>query len=292
MNFIPVQKSDLTVGQPLPWDLFDQTHQQIQKRGYIIKTANELKKLEGSSIFRMQKPVSEKTESGKNKPGKISFEDMRLKVEHKLHLKLFALSNSSGESSNNSYVATLIGYVQDSTLIVTMPASDQLTGEPFLEGDQIQVRLFSGQCVFSFTVFVDKIIKSPFKYLHLSFPKNILGQTIRKSRRIKCNIEASVADNSIPLTITDLSTTGAEISANASLGEVGTMIALSFTIKILDKEIPLSIKGITRSAKQINKNNQKALCFGIEFTELQPEQIFALRNLIYQEMVEHPDHVV
>ena len=34
--------------------------------------------------------------------------------------------------------------VQDSTLIVTMPASDQLVGEPFIEGDQIQICLFSG----------------------------------------------------------------------------------------------------------------------------------------------------
>ena len=242
MNFIPIQKSDLTVGQPLPWDLFDQTHQQIQKCGYIIKTASELKKLEESSIFHIQKPISEQTESGKNKSDKINFEDMRLKVGHKLQIKLSVLSKGSGESNNNAYAATLIGYVQDSTLIITMPTSNQLTGEPFLEGDQIQVRLFSGQCVFSFTVFVDKIIKLPFRYLHLSFPKDIWSQTIRKSRRIKCNIQASVADQSIPFTITDLSITGAEISANASLGEVGTRIALSFTIKILDEEISLSIK--------------------------------------------------
>lgn len=291
MNFIPVQKSDLAVGQPLPWDLFDQSHQQIQKRGYIIKTANELKKLEGSSLFRVQKPVLEQTELDNNKSGRINFEDMRLKVGHKLQLKLSAPSKSPSESNNAIYPATLIGYVQDCTLIVTMPASGQFTGEPFLEGDQIQVRLFSGQCIFSFTAFVDKIIKLPFKYLHLSFPRDILSQPIRNSQRIKCHIQASVAGKSTPLIITDLSTTGAEVSANASLGEVGTTIALSFAIKILDEEISLSIKSITRSAKQVNKNNQQTFSFGIEFIELKPEQVFALRNLIYQEIVEHPDRV-
>ena len=67
---------------------------------------------------------------------------------------------------------------------------------------------------------------------------------------------------------------------------------LSFTIKILDKEIPLSLKSIIKSVKPVSNNNQEALCFGVEFTELNPEQIFALRNLIYQEIVEHPEYVV
>lgn len=235
---------------------------------------------------------SAQTETSKNKPGKISFEDMQLKVGHKLQLRLSALSKGSGESNNNFYAARLIGYVKNSTFIVTMPTCDQLTGDPFVEGDQIHIRLFSGQCVFSFTVFLDKIIKLPFKYLHLSFPKDILNQTIRKSQRIKCNIQALVDDESIPLTITDLSATGAKFSANTNVGEMDTMIILSFTINILDKEIHLSLKSIIKSVKQVSKNNQETLCFGVEFTELNAEQIFALRNLIYQQMVEHPECVV
>jgi len=160
MNLIPIQASDLAVGQPLPWDLFDQEHKQIQQRGYVIKTADELKRLEESSIFRNQKPASEQIESGENKSNKFNFEDMQLKVGHKLQLKLSShLRGTIGEANNTFCTsALLIGYVQDSTLIVSMPT----TGEPFLEGDQILVRLFSGQCVFSFTVFVDKIIRLPF----------------------------------------------------------------------------------------------------------------------------------
>ena len=264
----------------------------IQKSGYIIKTAEELEKLRESSIFRMQMSESAQPETGESKLREIHFEDMQLKVGHKLQLRLLALSKGSGESNNNFYVATLMGYVQDSTLIVSMPTSGQFTREPFVEGDQIQIRLFSGQCVFSFTVLVDKIIKLPFKYLHLSFPKNIFEQTIRKSRRIKYDIQASAGSEATPLTITDLSTTGAKLSANTNVGAMGTMITLSFTIKILDKEIPLSLKSINRSVKQVSENNQETLCFGVEFTELNSEQIFALRNLIYQEIVEHPEYVV
>ena len=295
MDLIQIQTSDLTVGQQLPWDLFDKEHNQVQKCGYVIKTAEELKTLVELSIFRKQKPASEQPQPQpqpeENKSKEFNFEDMQLKVGHKLQLKLYShAKEASGKTNNNFYTATLFGYVEDSTLIVSMPASNNLTGEPFIEGDQILVRIFSGQCVFSFSVFVEKVIKLPFKYLHLSFPKHILGQVVRKSRRIKCNIPASVSEKNIPLTIINLSSTGAQISTTTSLGELGTAIILSFTIKILDKEIAMSVKSMIRSTRQANKNSPETLYIGIEFTELEPDQVFALNSLIYQEIVENPTH--
>lgn len=291
MNLIPIQTTDLTIGQPLPWDLFDQAHQPIQKRGYIFKTVDELKQLEGSSIFRMQKPEPEQSEESSD--NKFSFDDMQLRVGHKLQLKLSSrLKKSPIEKKYNSYVATLIGYAQDSTLITTMPATDQLIGEPFVEGDQVQVSLFSGNSIFNFTVFVDKIIKVPFKYLHLSFPKKIHGQNIRKSRRIKCSIQGSVVEKSIPVSIVDLSLCGAKISSNLPLGQLGSIITVSFPITVLDKEIPFTIKSAIRSVTEANKNGQKIICFGVEFTDLKLEQMHTLHHLIYQEIVEHPENVI
>ena len=189
-------------------------------------------------------------------------------------------------------MATVIGYVPDHSLIVSMPKTDQLIGQPFLEGDQILVRLFSGRCAFSFTVFVDKLVKLSFKYLHLSFPKHILGQTIRKSRRVRTAIEAEATVNSgsIPLIITNLSAAGAEISTHTELGGIGTLIELSVKVKIHEKEISLRLQSIIRSFKAINK--QDALRYGVEFTSLQAEQIFSLRSFIYQELVENPNNIV
>lgn len=290
MELIPIQTKDLIVGQPLPWDLFDQTHQPIQKRGYIFKTEEELKQLEELPIFRMQKQDLEQTESDTNSPEKISFEDMHLKVGHKMYLALATYSKNSGEI--NSYAVSMIGYVQDSTLIVTMPMSDLLIGEPFIEGEQINVRLITGQFAYKFTVFIDKIIRVPFKYLHLSFPKDIQGQNIRKARRIKCNLHATVAEKAIPITISDLSICGAGITSSLPLGTLGSVITLSFVITVHDREIPLSIKAFIRSAKQSTKKNEKIICSGVEYSEIKPDQVFALRHLIYQEIVEHPENII
>ena len=289
MNLIPIQTTDLTIGQPLPWDLFDQAHQPIQKRGYIFNTEDELKQLEGSSIFRIQNPESEQIESGSDK---IKFDNMQLKVGHKLQLKLSSQSKGPVDVKYNSYVTSLIGYIQDSTVITVMPATDQFIGEPFVEGDQVQVSLFSGNSVFNFIVFVDKVIKVPFKYLHLSFPKEIQGQNIRKSRRIRCSLQGSVVEKHIPLSIIDLSVCGAGISSSLPLGPLGTIITLSFTITILDNEIPVTVKSAIRSAKPINKNGHKTIATGVEFIDIKSEHMRTIHHLIYQEIVEHPENVI
>lgn len=290
MSLIPIQTTDLIIGQPLPWDLFDQTHQPIQKRGYVFTTDDELKQLEGSSIFRMQKPEPEQTESSSDK---VRFDDMQLKVGHKLQLKLSSRSKGSVEVKYNSYVTSLIGYVQDSTVIAAMPATDQLIGEPFVEGDQVQVSLFSGNSIFNFITFVDKVIKVPFKYLHLSFPKEIQGQSIRKSRRIRCDFQGSVVEKSIPISLIDLSVCGAGINSSLPLGPLGTIVTLAFAITILDKEISVTVKSAIRSAKPVvNKNGQKTISTGVEFIDLKSEYMQTIRHLIYQEIVEHPENVI
>ena len=293
MDLIPIQFSDLKVGQPLSWDLFDQERKPLMERGHIIKTTAELKELSRrSSVLLRLKASSEKIGAIDKKISEFNFDDMQLKVGDRLQLQLHSSAKSSCRLNNDTCMVTVIGYVPDHSLIVSMPKTDQLIGQPFLEGDQILVRLFSGRCAFSFTVFVDKLVKLSVKYLHLSFPKHILGQTIRKSRRVRTAIEAEATVNSgsIPLIITNLSAAGAEISTHTELGGIGTLIELSVKVKIHEKEISLRLQSIIRSFKAINK--QDALRYGVEFTSLQAEQIFSLRSFIYQELVENPNNIV
>lgn len=294
MDLIPIQFSDLKVGQPLPWDLFDQERKPLMERGHVIKTTDELGELsKKSSVFFRLEASSEKVGSIDKKISEFNFDDMQLKVGDRLQLQLHSSAKSSCCSNNGGYcMATVIGYIPDHSLIVSMPKTDQLIGQPFLEGDQILVRLFSGRCAFSFTVFVDKLVKLPLKYIHLSFPKHILGQTIRKSRRVKIAIEgeATVNSRSMPLIITNLSTTGAEISTHNELGGIGTLIELFVKVKIHEKETSLQLQSIIRSFKAINK--QECIRYGIEFTGIQAEQIFTLRSFIYQELVENSNNIV
>ncbi len=291
MELTPLEISDLKIGQPLPWDLFDQEQKPLLERGYIIRTADELKELGQTPLFRSQeksleeKPQKTAQATTKSQPEYV-FNDMMLKVGDKLHIKAFRSTDQLSDKTNNDFhLVKLIGYLEDQTLIITMPRTDY----PLLDGDQVMARFFCGKCAFSFTVFVDKIIKQPFKYLHLSFPKLIQGQTIRKSRRIKCIFPAKIENNPAPLVITNLSSTGAEIKTTGNIGKPGTAIALSFTVTVYNQEMPLLIQSIIRSSK---KTNEDALIFGLEFAELKPDQLTILNSLINQVLVENPNRVV
>lgn len=213
------------------------------------------------------------------------FQDMRLAVGDKLQL-----SPPSTVSGNRS-VVPLIGYVEGVTLIVGAPPVGQWR-PPLIEGDQVAVRVFSGQNAFGFTAYVNKIIKLPFDYLHLSFPKNIVGKIIRNSRRIKTHIAAVVTGNPVAAVISNLSATGAEVRAGASLGETGTTIALSFTLNIYGTDTPLALQAVIRSAKLDTQEAEGAWRLGIEFSELKPNDVATLHSLIYQELVEHPHNLV
>ncbi|UJP05878.1 MAG: flagellar brake protein [Nitrosomonas sp.] len=199
------------------------------------------------------------------------------------------------EVNKNSFPVSLIGYVKAVTLIVSMPASsDHYAGDPILEGDQLLIRLFSGQSAYSFIAYVDKIIKLPFKYVHLSYPNAISMQSVRKSRRIRCCIPGNIQGNSemtdIGLLIVDISTSGAGIESKIPIGSLGTEVILVFTAIVFDEEISLTLKAIIKSAKRTFNHPERIILSGIEFINLGKKELTVLRHLIYQEIVERPEH--
>lgn len=289
MNLIPLQPTELRIEHPVQWDLYDQDNKLLLKRGTVIKTENELKQLSGLSIFRKQNAQSKKSDSENSASRQFNFDDLKLKVGDKLQIKLNCTQRQANRGNTNGYsAANVIGYVQDKTIIITIPNLDSHSGSTWLEHDQVLVRFFNGQHIFSFSVFVEYIAKLPFRYIHLSFPKQILGQAIRNSVRIRSDIAAEVKSNQDTHSgqITNLSFTGAEISVHADLGESGSTVDITFGIGY--QEIaPLSLRAVIRSSR-ISQNDSDQLIYGIEFVDLTPDQIVALRSHIYKEILDNP----
>lgn len=296
MNLSPVQISELVTGQPLSWDLFNQDQKQLHTQGEILSNADE-ELLKNTPLFRRQDeneitPISksEPDKSATKKLNQFTFQDMHLNVGDKLQLKLPTnIVNSSKRSE--LYTAELIGYVSNLTVLIRPPQLNQQIGLTLIEGDQVTVRLFSGrgQLAFSFSSHIDKIMKAPFYYIHLSFPTKISGQVIRKSRRIKTKIVTTITDNPTPAILSNLSMTGAEIRANANLGQVGETISLAFTVEIHCVEKTISLQAIIKSSTPPANEKDDELTFGIEFMALEAEQTCLLQGLIYQELVENPE---
>ncbi|MER0170789.1 MAG: flagellar brake protein [Nitrosomonas sp.] len=175
-------------------------------------------------------------------------------------------------------------------LLVSLPANDQMVGAPFVEGDQMQVNFFNGKNAFRFRVFVDYVIKHPFKCLCLSFPRQIKGQTIRKSRRIRTEIKARANVTDAQILITNLSISGAQITLQDDFGlKLNEKLELSFELQCEDKNINILLN---INIKSSNIKSNLLFLYGVEFANLNAEQVFALRSFVHQEIVKDPSVVI
>jgi hypothetical protein len=206
------------------------------------------------------------------------FEDMRLTVGDALQL------SPPSHVGGNRCKVRLIGYVLDKTLMVEAPLSSQWP-ESLMEGDPVTISVFNGQAAFGFSVYVDKIIRQPFEYLHLSFPKEIIGKIVRTSRRIQTEFAVTIAGHPSPAVISNLSIGGAEVRATGNPGELGATISLSLVLKSNGVEAPLSLQAVIRSSKQDRDGAEGAVRCGVQFQHLQPSDVAALQSVVLQELV-------
>ncbi len=235
------------------------------------------------TIKMTPKPI-ETNSSEDNKAQKINFNDMQLKVNDKLQIRLVTTAKTT-DNKTSSITVILIGYIYSKTLLTSSPKL------PLVEGDKIMLRYFSGKNIFSFYSFVDKNIYQPFKYMHLSFPQQISSQVVRKSKRIESNIKAKINNDSQAI-ITNISSTGAKIESDADFGEVSSSIKLSFVVNIYGKQAKLEIQAIIKTVNFINKNNQTILCYGIEFAQPDSEQLFILNSLVHKELAKESRNII
>jgi hypothetical protein len=170
----------------------------------------------------------------------VLFKDIGLKVGDRLILE------PPPKLGDQLGMVKLIGYVNDLSVLVTMPDTRPWAGPP-IEGDEFSVRAFSGRHAYGFSTLVGKRSVSPFEYLHLQFPRRITMRQIRNAERIATSITARIMDGAEPVTtmVTNLSATGAEVRAWEPARAVGDTISLEL---ILDNTRCARVSSSVRSS--------------------------------------------
>jgi len=230
----------------------------------------------------------ESTAVAADSPPAYQFEDLRLKVGDRLQVQL--PSNVSQERQ----IVRLIGYVDRKCLLVSAPGGTA-TGKSLIEGDRIGVRIFSGQGAFGFTCYLDRIIRLPFEYLHLSFPTEIQGLLIRKAPRVKTEIGVSVgtASAKVEAVVANLSATGMLISAGTALGAKGDEITIAMPLALYDVKTDLNLKARIRAVGSAPaEGGGERHQVGVELVELRPEETLILQSVVHHELAKNPYSVV
>jgi hypothetical protein len=216
------------------------------------------------------------------------FEDMHLKVGDRLQVQL---PNNVAEDRQ---IVKLIGYLDKQCLFVTAPAAAGL--QRFLiEGDRIVVRIFSGQGAFGFVSFVDRIIRQPFEYLHLSFPREIQGLMIRKAPRVKTEIGVVVETSSAKAdaVVSNLSATGMSLRTETPLGAKGDELSCTLPLALYDVKTELKLRGRIRAITSLPvEGGGERHQFGVEFLEVKPDETLILQSVVHYELQKNPYSVV
>jgi len=313
MSLIQVNSNEIVAGKPIPWALCDQDQNPLLAAGEMVRDETHKDALLAAGAYRelswetsdgdgkntgSSAPAEEaptELPSGAKADPRFTFDDMKLKAEDRLQLE------PPAQLARERFSVKVIGYLRDASLLVTVPITANGLRLQLVENEKVVMRSFSGQNAFGFACTIQRIIKIPYEYMHLSFPTQIQGIMIRKAPRIKTRIIATIQNTSagsegqISALISYISANGVSLETKKSLGDKGATLSFAFKVQLHNVDAFLSVKGVVRAV--IHSDTADAaktglIRHGIEFQELQPNDCVVLQSMIYQQMIENPHMVV
>lgn len=294
-SLVPVLKTEIVVGQPLPWAVYDTNRVLLLNKGVVVETEHQLERLLASGLCYREKAqrtaslvddAKQKDEGGSGRPGEVtlSFEQVKLMPGDTLQMQPLM------EGQSERYSVRIIGTMKGQSVLVTAPMVDGKL--LFLrDGQTFLIRVFSGLNVCAFKAKVLKSQLVPFPYLHLSYPDEVKAMLIRKAMRAPADIIVAVHESEEGRQtgagrMMDISVGGARVLSNQPLAEKGAHIYLSFKVKLGDMEEYVKTPAIVRSlGEEDSEQGRKQVATGVQFGDLAQSQRLIIMNLVYQHLL-------
>ena len=296
MNLIPVERHEFSLGQPLPWMLYDRDGNVLLEAGAMLESLDDIDALLALSPMRDTEEGLPAAPNPAAEEKIYGFSDMRLRVGDRLQIE------PPATVSTERHTAKVIGWVDNLSLLVSTPMVGGLR-VPFRDGDKVVVRIFANQNAFAFNTDVMRSVKIPFDHLHLTFPTEIQGAVIRKSPRIKMRLITTVsplpeagnepvdANSRASAILLNISADGTLIQAKQALADKGGRLRLAFRINLHDVDAVLTVNAIVRSVFA-EEGKVGAMLHGVQFENMDANDRLILQSMIYQKMVEQPQLMV
>ena len=218
----------------------------------------------------------------KTAAGNVSFEDMNLQVGTRLQLITHGVTR-------NEYFSSLIGYETNRYIFIRMPQKEGFA-VPLKVATKVDVRIFSGVSIFTFTSMVEYIYNTPRIFVELAFPGQIRMIPLRKDIRINITIPVTVlrVNNKplgTPLSVSalDLSVTGTMIASDTAFGVVGDNVNISFPLRNVatNEDAVIDVVGTIRNRRDdVDSAGKTVYRHGVLFQELRPFHQAMVQNFI------------
>jgi hypothetical protein len=294
-SLVPVRRTDIELGKPLPFAAFDADRNLLLNRGIIVTSEHQIDVLMQKGLFRERSraktvagtdALDEKAGDGDGRPQgeTLDFEAIKLMPGDALQLQPLL------EGQTERFSVHVIGVMKPKSVLVTAPVVE---GKLIFvrDGQTYLVRAFSGLNVCAFKARILKSQLQPFPYLHLSYPDSVQAMRIRKTMRAPASIIVAVHDSEEGRQkgagkIIDLSVGGARMYSPMEIGEKDQTIWLSFKVMLGDMEEYVKTPAVIRSVSEEDDDQGKRMhVFGLQFGELTQSQRLIIMNLVYQHLL-------
>ena len=283
-RFIKLKASDIEIGKPVRWAIYNGNREQIIAPGGIVATAADAEALIAQGVYRVPggdagAPLVEELAAG-GQPARavreLGFDTSRIRVGDVIQLET--------EPDAPRHLVLLVGYLKQRGIIVTPPES--AGGLMMLrEGQPFVARFFSGQRAFVFSTTLLKQTSVPFPHLYLAYPRELRFQEIRNSVRADVQLIAAVEypgrSEQASAKLINLSTTGAGLRSRQRLAADGDVLRLKFKLSLhgLDTFVVVTGKVCTVTTK--NDESEMPFSYGIQFDEPDSQTHFSLAAFVY-----------
>ena len=212
-----------------------------------------------------------------------TFRDLKNNVGNTLQLQV------SHSNKDERFHVKLIGVLENKSILITAPRADG----GVLKIDERQefiIRMMSGSAAYVFTSAAIFATNHPYAHLHLTYPKSLESITVRKAERVNCKLIVSVqcsgesTGEAISASMHDISTAGAQLFSNESLGEVGDSISINTKFSVAGIDQHLLIPGIIRRAISASIDDAEYE-YGIEFNSIEDKDKLILTAFVYEQMM-------
>ncbi|MES2933069.1 MAG: flagellar brake protein [Pseudomonadota bacterium] len=295
-NLVPVPASQVSLGKPLPWTVYDSDGRLLLMRGFVVETQQQLNGVISSGFMRDPRwdPPADKPKSSPLRPDRpeakpahveakealLNMDEVRWRVGETLDLQ-------PHDNPDLRYHIRLIGYIKNKIIFVTAPVLDNKY--IFIkEGQTFIVRSFSGKRAYTFTSAAGKSHQVPHPFLLLSYPPQVRCTVIRKAARAQIKTIAAVTlghpERAGAIMLTDMSLGGASGLAKQPLGRIGETGNIKFKVNVADQDSFVAIKTVLRAVTLVEGG--EGYRHGFEFVDVAVQERLVLSAFVNQILVE------
>lgn len=295
MNLQALTVEAVPVGVPLPWPIFDRQGYTVFAPGDVIADRKMLTHLVADGLLRDVDVLPEDAdapswlETGSRVPSEI-FPPLGIKPQiwERVQLRLL------GKEAQAYYVAHLIGYIKNRSILLTAPESaGQRIG--MSAGERLEVRMFTGGNIYVFQSVIQRICTSPSHYMHIDYPSRLRMQKLRRSPWAAVGLTATASNPHGAETlarIVNLSPDGAQLQIAAAMGSKRQPLRLSFNAAIDGLHGTLVLESLIQHVHPARVRGDEPpglLEYGVEFRNVAERDALWLRALVYRRIAEgHP----